>query len=657
MSNDNQIKKTITDYLRETNLHYAVMIDGKWGTGKTYFVEKVLMPHIENEFKEKNIIYQSLYGLESISDISKQIFLSMLFINKKNSWWRNNKVVESAKKIGVLALPAANLLLNYFGKGEVLKTDISQIFSTFSNSRECILIFDDLERATIPIIQILGFLNNLVEQNHNKMIIIANQEEVNHYTFQQNLELKYLLCSDVFKISFPKEIYEKDKIEQTNLNKEVLLARSKYLFSDDEQYKIIKEKLIGLTITYDPDMETILPLIGKDFIKLNRLSKIFNDRLQTINKYIKECNHSNLRTIQFALYTYNKIGTYFTDRYQTPEPVVDNILEEIIFDIFRTTISMKEGKEEKKWDKNTEYGYQSYGLSWLDFSGIHIGFKFIEKFIYSNEFVESNVNAVLKDYYCKRLDEWEQEQNPLYVLRAYWELSDKDFLDNLNKVIENFRSGSYHPASYQRIIGLVLIADSIGFNIQDIGLEEIVGEMIKRIQKGAGDLDTYDEPIIPKSNKNYSMYQNYVNRLNEALNEFHKTKPILDINPLFINSSAGWSEKFKNYCMENLNEFYFNKAFFSKINVGICFQTVKSSTLKDFVLFRKVVYRIYDHKHMTEYFQNDRTNLKSFLELISKHHYDEKILEYNKTLLVSNLTDVLKKLEIEHSNRVTQSGS
>lgn len=46
------------------------------------------------------------------------------------------------------------------------------------NTKDYILIFDDLERCSINIINLLGYINFFVEHQSYKVILIANEEEL-----------------------------------------------------------------------------------------------------------------------------------------------------------------------------------------------------------------------------------------------------------------------------------------------------------------------------------------------------------------------------------------------------------------------------------------------------------------------------------------------
>ena len=43
-----ELKGVIEEYLRDSRAEYAVMIDGDWGSGKTYFLTHSLMDIIQN---------------------------------------------------------------------------------------------------------------------------------------------------------------------------------------------------------------------------------------------------------------------------------------------------------------------------------------------------------------------------------------------------------------------------------------------------------------------------------------------------------------------------------------------------------------------------------------------------------------------------------
>lgn len=116
-----EIEKVIKEYLNNPKAEYAVMIDGVWGSGKTYFLTHSLikiMKNIDNgKEKRRRYAYVSLYGASSIEEISKEIVFQCF--GKKHT-----KKVETADAI---METASNILTASLG---VVNIDLSKVKET-----------------------------------------------------------------------------------------------------------------------------------------------------------------------------------------------------------------------------------------------------------------------------------------------------------------------------------------------------------------------------------------------------------------------------------------------------------------------------------------------------------------------------------------------
>ena len=132
--------ESILDYVRADYTDYAIMINGEWGSGKTYFWNNKIRNKIDSlqlNGKQYTTIYMSLYGISNLEEISKKIFIETTQLMDKNM-----------RKYAKTGLDMANL----FGvtqNGD--KVDYSKFFSTDDK----VLCFDDLERANVDVIDIL----------------------------------------------------------------------------------------------------------------------------------------------------------------------------------------------------------------------------------------------------------------------------------------------------------------------------------------------------------------------------------------------------------------------------------------------------------------------------------------------------------------------
>ena len=64
--------ESILDYIRADYTDYAIMINGEWGSGKTYFWNHKIRSKIESmelNGKRYKTIYMSLYGISNLEEI------------------------------------------------------------------------------------------------------------------------------------------------------------------------------------------------------------------------------------------------------------------------------------------------------------------------------------------------------------------------------------------------------------------------------------------------------------------------------------------------------------------------------------------------------------------------------------------------------------
>ena len=84
---EEEIIEMFLNYIDNSIYNYAVMLDGSWGSGKTFFVKEKLVPAIENreeeihdnnpEYKKRKVLYVSLYGITNTSEISRLLYVEL----------------------------------------------------------------------------------------------------------------------------------------------------------------------------------------------------------------------------------------------------------------------------------------------------------------------------------------------------------------------------------------------------------------------------------------------------------------------------------------------------------------------------------------------------------------------------------------------------
>lgn len=136
---------------------YAVLINGPWGIGKTFLVKRFLEAHYAKRSEE--YVYLSLFGLSSLEEIDDALMAAIYPALQSKSAKTAGRVLKSA--------------LKFWGVESDLK--VNEFLSKFKAN---LYVFDDLERCNVEINQILGYINEFVEHDNCKVVIVTNEKEI-----------------------------------------------------------------------------------------------------------------------------------------------------------------------------------------------------------------------------------------------------------------------------------------------------------------------------------------------------------------------------------------------------------------------------------------------------------------------------------------------
>ncbi len=192
---DNQIIEETLRYLSDKSYNYAILIDGEWGCGKTFFIQNILKEQIEQKEKglehPRKIKYISLYGCKSVQDIQENIIWG--FEEEAREKLKNIAGANSyGAKVGGNILLTSRKIGNAIWRKFSNDTNAYDIASDWLPMKSYIFIFDDIERCDCPINELFGFINGLVEHEGAKVILVANEREISEQITVQK-ELQYLL--------------------------------------------------------------------------------------------------------------------------------------------------------------------------------------------------------------------------------------------------------------------------------------------------------------------------------------------------------------------------------------------------------------------------------------------------------------------------------
>lgn len=360
-----QISQYLNKYITNPDPQYAVILKGKWGCGKTFFISNWIKEYKKGFQKGKNTldpIYVSLYGLNKTSQITRAIDCAL-------HPYLYSKGAEFTKKLfkvaGKLAFKTS-LDWNNDGKDDIsldatldsfslLTSDLKQTIETK------LIVFDDLERCLIDMKLLLGYINNFVEHGSCHVILVGDETHACDETKQILVEFKektigrefelepdidttitHFLTNDIPLSEWlqnQKELIT-DIFNATNCNNLRILRQCLYDFNT--LFLEVEKDLTEMNITLMPSIlatyiatyceyrgeyhdlftkwnRSYTAAVAGDKETQDRLSNLQNKYREVVEKYNFEIlNHNHINNIVYEIETGNSLQTY-----------VKNLLEQI----------------------------------------------------------------------------------------------------------------------------------------------------------------------------------------------------------------------------------------------------------------------------------------------------------------------------------------
>ncbi len=442
--------ESILDYIRSDYTDYAIMLNGEWGSGKTYFWNNKIKPKIESmqlNGKRYTAIYMSLYGISNLEEISKKIFIETTQLMDKNL----KKFMDASGVTSIPEYAKTGLdMANFFGvtqNGD--RIDYGQFFSTDDK----VLCFDDLERANVDVIDILGYINNFVEHDHIKTIIICNEKELSTKLKNSNLEMKTFIAT-----------YLLDKENKLNIKTDKPMVERirdtiEYVFDKANDYERIKEKLIGETFEYAPEFNYIINGLLMRYENCPDLIRFLRENTNLIISTFNKSGTRNLRILKHSLTNFKKIFDMVNKSYPNTN---HRVLQTMLIFTIAISFEIKAGKitKDKFVNINDNEEYKAILVSsrvfmdnrqfyikefdnnyYYNFKAEYRFFKFIEMYVRTRIFdmkifkrdMETIINTVDTDKLpgYKRL-----------LTEEYWKISDDQFGGVVSEVIEDVKNGN-----------------------------------------------------------------------------------------------------------------------------------------------------------------------------------------------------------------------
>lgn len=615
--------ESILDYIRSDYTDYAIMINGEWGSGKTYFWNHKIRPKIESmqlNGKRYTAIYMSLYGISNLEEISKKIFIETTQLMDKNL----KKYMDAS---GVSTIPEYAKtgldMANFFGvtqNGD--RIDYKEFFSTDDK----VLCFDDLERANVDVIDILGYINNFVEHDHIKTIIICNEKELSTKLKNSNLEMKTFIAT-----------YLLDKENKLNIKTDKPMVERirdtiEYVFDKANDYERIKEKLIGETFEYAPEFNYIINGLLMRYEKYPDLIRFLRENTGLIISTFNKSGTRNLRILKHSLTNFKKIFDMVNKYYPNTN---HRILQTMLIFTIAISFEIKAGKitkdkfvnirnnEEYKailvssrvfMDNRQFYIKEFDNNYYYNFKAEYRFFKFIEMYVRTRIFdmrtfkedMEVIINTIDTDKLpaCKRL-----------LTEEYWKISDDQFPGVIEEAIDDVKNGKVELINVVKLyayFSYFVKRDLINYDMRTIKAVFLNGMNIASLSSSYCDNVEEELSRVALEEDNSEDMQEilkYFNSINEKLKEkmyMEKAEEIFKCIPMKMEQ---FYDKFDKECMQI--------PIFKYYDVFQMFQRISCATNEDIVTIKE---KLLDRsKKYSKELKDELPNLKKLKQVMDDY--------------------------------------
>lgn len=579
----------IKHYLEKDKTQSAIMLTGSWGSGKSYYIRNSLVPFLTRDKKNRCVII-SLYGMKDLSEISRSIYfeLRMKPLQSKNEAFVFGKGVAKTVAKGVTSFFGVDISTSEEERRELYESvDLS----------DKLVIFEDVERSKIDILGLLGYINNLVEQDGVKVLIVASESHMLKYNYS--------------------EPDEKGKIHKTPT-------------TQTTEYLLAKEKTVSDTIAFEGDYSEALDNIIKGFensILDHFRSPEYLNAIQFV--FHISSSYINLRTFIFACQKACDIYEKLQESYEF------EYLECIFFGIISLSIRLKGGVL-PKWEGTD---YLSTSLS----ESAHPLYRFCYDYIERQTFDPSKVVPTFEEhkkfllYSREGTSHHDVDIDIIDSFHIHTEEEVKSALNNIEQRLSNQDSIPFY--AYGKLIARLIILNSV------LGYDYTICKerMINNIKGKRGLIDGKLLFLAVSDGLNPSQQQQF----NSFKADILEALDYLPSNGIEFNYSPDAISDFLQSVSRNVEKIQASREFISKLDQSKLIEMLAHCNPQEIELFRRTLFAVYRYATKDSFIKADVQAMSHLASHIKEHITalsTDKIAQYQLGFLADNLDKFVSQI-------------
>lgn len=611
---DSELNEYIYNYLTKDKTKSAILLTAPWGTGKSYYIQNVLKPFLETKDPSHKCIIVSLYDISTTAELSKSIYFEKRFHSISKT--------KTHKKVHAMAKP---IIAGLFGIGKTVLKSMTSVDLDFSASSPNwtellesvnfigdLIVLEDLERTKINMKEILGYVNNLVELDGVKVLLVANEDEIIKGS-----------------VTTQKDEFDKDKtvIEYCPA---------------EETYLRTKEKTISDTIHYVGNtykaLENILRSFNNHWFNYFLLQKNEFSDIQVVSNIINIMNtvkSENLRSIIFGCQKTIDMFQYVDESFDI------NFLQYLLCSNIAFALRLKKDDSIVWDDQDLVY---SVSLGTYPFPLTKNAYNYIKH----QAKIDPSELKIYNYTYCQQraFKKAQNELEPYFkTIYNYFKCPENEVVTAVNYIANKLETTTDIPLSEYGTLAnhLVAIHQVIG-NTNTINRckAAMLYTLSKNKDKNIEDRISFHGGIQLESQEAQQEFSDWKSEMLEALNSSSK-------NELHFDYDNNELYTFNEYVHSHQNDYYNQRKFAALFDVDSLLLMLKKATPEQIWNLRGAFNSIYYISNIGEFFAEDRPALLKIKNgvdlLINCGEITDKIVLLELNYFSNNLQSYIDKLQ------------
>lgn len=379
--------------------------------------------------------------------------------------------------------------------------------------------------------------------------------------------------------------------------------RAELLFPTEKvnnNYYRIREKLVGITLRYEPDILGIIAEIINHVDYDSEIKNILKQEKALYSSVMEKYSHKNLRTFQFFLSKVSYLLQKLKDIPVTEEfeAIGHHIISETLDAAVKFKSNYQPPRDDSTWLR-TEQETNCHSIKVY----VEMGTFNFQNFSRDVFTIQNEIKANIP------------QTDPYYLIyREYYLHTQKWCEEQLEKMIQQLENDKYPVSFYPKIILAIQRLLKIGFD--ENYMNRTMTIMIDNISKK----EKVEKPesilwYIEDSNIKESVSR-IIDQINFAI-ENHTDRMQRDNIPDILQQD-NWVEKLENYTNPNKNIYLADMSIFSKATTEQWINALDKASPSDIYKFRRWLDSLYPQQNERKHYSEDAETIKGIFSGLKK---------------------------------------